>query len=305
MLRRIWRVFDPEGGIGGLWCSLMHDSPRWPVHGHYECGVCGRRYRVPWAEAASTGAAQVRRPPFRPLPSAMVPVVVLIAVLARPSLGGEIMMTAPSPAAAVALERFIGNQGEAGAWPLETMEIEASLPKLKKAGRLLAIRRLLPVGQPDYQVLRIAGDSTVKHQVIVRYLSADEKASQVSVPSVALTPANYKIHYAGAVRLAGGLAYAFRVIPRKKRDGLIDGVLWLDSETGIAVRESGHLAKSPSVFLKRINLTRESKLVNGMVAERITHLSVETRLVGRAQLIIVERPGSEDLASRLTAAEAH
>jgi hypothetical protein len=73
------------------------------------------------------------------------------------------------------------------------------------------------------------------------------------------------------------------MIPRKKREGLIDGVLWLDRETAIAVRESGYLAKSPSVFVERINLTRENDLHNGTIAERITHVSVEMRLFGQAQ----------------------
>jgi len=30
--------------MGRLWCILMHDSPMWPVHGHYECRTCGRQY---------------------------------------------------------------------------------------------------------------------------------------------------------------------------------------------------------------------------------------------------------------------
>ena len=37
--------------IGGLWCEFMHAAPMWPIHGHYECGVCGRLHPVPWAEA--------------------------------------------------------------------------------------------------------------------------------------------------------------------------------------------------------------------------------------------------------------
>jgi hypothetical protein len=49
---------------------------------------------------------------------------------------------------------------------------------------------------------------------------------------------------------------------------------------------------------KRINLTRENELHNGTIAERITHIAVETRLIGRAQLFIVERPTSEETAAR-------
>jgi hypothetical protein len=34
--------------LGVWWCILMHDSARWPIHGHYECASCGRRFPVPW-----------------------------------------------------------------------------------------------------------------------------------------------------------------------------------------------------------------------------------------------------------------
>jgi len=267
------------GRIGALWCWLLHDSLKWPIHGHYECSACGRQYRVPWGERESTGAA-------------ILSVLLLMAVVARPGLCAE-MVTANATAEA-ALQRFVVSQGESGAWPVETIRIEASLPSMKKTGRLRAIRRLLPLGPPEYQVLEIAGDSTVKNQVIVRYISADEKAAEISPSSVALTPSNYKIHYEGAFWLGNRFTYAFRVIPRKKREGLFNGVLWLDSETSIAVRESGYLAKNLSVFVKRINLTRENELQNGAITERVTHVSIETRLVGRTQLVIVEHPGSDE-----------
>jgi hypothetical protein len=254
------------------------------MYGHFNYGLCGRQYLLPWAGAA---------PPC--LRSVIL--VLLLAVLVSPGVATESMTPNTSSAASV-LQRFVVNQVEASGWPVETIEIEASMPTLNKTGRLRAIRRLFPVGHPDYKVLEIAGDATVKNQVIVRYISADEKATELAASSVALTPANYKIHYAGSVWLGDRLTYAFRVIPRKKREGLINGVLWLDRETGIAVRESGYLAKSPSVFVKRINLTRENELHNGTIAERITHVSVETRLIGRAQLIIVERPTSGEAAVR-------
>ena len=35
--------------FGDLWCSLMHSSVMWPIHGHYACATCGRQYPVPWA----------------------------------------------------------------------------------------------------------------------------------------------------------------------------------------------------------------------------------------------------------------
>jgi hypothetical protein len=37
--------------LSELWCDFMHDSPMWPIHGHYQCRTCGRLYRVPWTES--------------------------------------------------------------------------------------------------------------------------------------------------------------------------------------------------------------------------------------------------------------
>jgi hypothetical protein len=252
--------------------------------GHYECIICWQQNLVTWAGAA-----------LQWLRSATL--VLLIALLSWPGFGAE-HVTANDPAASAVLERFLVSQGEAIGWPVETIEIDASLPTLEKTGRLRAIRRFVSAGHPEYNVLEITGDATVKKQIIARYISADEKATKLAASSVGVTPANYKIHYAGSVWLGDRLTYAYRIFPHKKREGLINGVLWVDSETGIAVRESGYLAKSPSIFVKRINLTRENELHNGTIAERITHISVETRLIGRAQLVIVERPTSEDTAAR-------
>jgi hypothetical protein len=33
-----------QSSVGVLWCSLAHESVMWPIHGHYECRSCGRRY---------------------------------------------------------------------------------------------------------------------------------------------------------------------------------------------------------------------------------------------------------------------
>jgi hypothetical protein len=196
------------------------------------------------------------------------------------------------PPAALALERFTANQQLNSRTPVEIIEIEASLPKLNQNGRLRAIRRALSAHRPEYQILEVSGDSMVKHQLIVRYLHADERAAELDNASTAITSPNYKFHYMGPVQLGKDVVYAFRIIPHKKRQGLINGVLWIDSDTGIAVRLSGYLVKNPSIFVRRVNLTRENHIHDGIVDARITHLLIDTRLVGTARLVVVERPSA-------------
>jgi hypothetical protein len=76
------------GGFGTLWCSFLHNSPMWPIRDHYECRTCGRHYRVPWAAPERTGEPRIRQAPLPSLGSALVPALLLIAVLGTPSLHG-------------------------------------------------------------------------------------------------------------------------------------------------------------------------------------------------------------------------
>jgi hypothetical protein len=175
-----------------------------------------------------------------------------------------------------------------------SVEIEASLPKLGQRGRLQAIRHFTPLQAPQYQVLHIEGDRTVRQQVIARYLSAEAQAEAMPASSVAVSPANYKFHYAGVIGAGPGLTYVFQITPRKKRAGLIQGELWIDAATGIAVRQSGYLVKRPSVFLRRVVVVKDTDIRDGVPDSRITHLDIYTRLVGRAELIIRERPFEPD-----------
>jgi hypothetical protein len=45
---------SPVDRLGDLWCTLMHDSMSWPIHGHYTCLTCGRQHLVRWEREAFT-----------------------------------------------------------------------------------------------------------------------------------------------------------------------------------------------------------------------------------------------------------
>jgi len=283
--------------LGVLWCDLMHDSPMWPSHGEYQCRTCGRHYAVPWAEQ---GPLPAPRRAATHVKSVSVPwasiAVILFVALAVPGRASDATTIATTEAASLAFARYTAGFAEMNPWRLETVEIDASLPRLAKSGKLRAIRRILPFGKPEYQVLEITGDSTIKQQVIVRYLAADIQAAGIPASSLAVTPANYRFRYKGEVHTGESVAYMFLITPRKKREGLINGELWLDGRTGAVVRQSGYLVKRPSIFVKRVDVTRETTLHDGTAETRVTHLSINTRLVGRAELTILERPfaGSSD-----------
>lgn len=164
------------------------------------------------------------------------------------------------------------------------MEIDASLPKLQKSGKLQALRSISKLGQITYQGLRFIGDQTIKNDVIVRYLTAEKQSQDIS--QMSLTPKNYKFKYKGMAERNEHLVHVFQVSPKKKMVGLFKGELWVDASTYLPVRESGRFVKNPSVFLKKIEFVRDYEIRDGLAFPKHIESTVDTRFWGPAQMSI-------------------
>jgi hypothetical protein len=214
-------------------------------------------------------------------------------------------MSIDPPAASLALERYLAGAANNAPWSEPNtvlLEIDASLPGLAERGNLRAIRHWPERQTPDYQVIGIEGDTMVKQQVIARYLNAEKEAAAKPASSVAVTLANYKFRYLAS---SGGTPlYAFQITPRHKRIGLIKGELWIDGATGVAVHEAGYLVKRPSIFIRRLKITRDVSLSDGVPYLRTTHLDIDVRFAGRAELTIVESLCVPPLSTRIPAQES-
>jgi hypothetical protein len=166
------------------------------------------------------------------------------------------------------------------------VEIDASLPKLKKHGRLRALRRISPLGLIKYERVKFDGDGTVNNQVITRYLTAEAEAQREASLTMGVTPENYKFKYKGRNQVDGRAVHVFQVSPRKKLQGMFQGELWIDGITYLRVQESGYLVKNPSIFLKRVVFVRKYEIRDGISVPRQVQSVVDTRLVGKAELTI-------------------
>ena len=165
------------------------------------------------------------------------------------------------------------------------VEIRAFIPKLKENGTLQALRKISKVGQVTYRVLSFQGDKTVKNQVIVRYLEAEQQGQGDS--KIDITPENYKFKYRGLKETqTGEQAHVFQLSPRKKKVGLFKGELWLDPKTYLPLLEKGRLVKNPSIFFKKVDFERAFHIRDGLsVPEQMTS-TIDTRLIGKVELQI-------------------
>jgi hypothetical protein len=70
---------------------------------------------------------------------------------------------------------------------------------------------------------------------------------------------------------------------------MIRGELWIDSASGLATRKVGRFIKNPSVFVRRIDVVEDIYIRDEASYLRVTHLVIDTRLAGRAELTVRER----------------
>jgi len=170
------------------------------------------------------------------------------------------------------------------------LAVVASLPGLDKQGSLLAIRDVGESERSQYGIVEVQGDSIVFDRVIAPYLVQQRQAEDLPLSSVIITPRNYTFRYAGAVEAGDKSAYIFRITPKKNRAGLIRGELWIELATGAPVLVTGNLVKMPSPSIRGINVVREIKFEDGCPYARTTHMIIDTRPAGRAELMTVELP---------------
>lgn len=164
------------------------------------------------------------------------------------------------------------------------VSIEASIPKLKEHGTLKALRRISRVGTVVYRNVKFQGDTTIKNEVIARYLSAEQQTQ--GDQSIAITPANYKFKSKGTKSSPQGEVYVFQLTPRKKRVGLFKGELWVDAKTYVPVLEKGKLVKNPSIWFKQFEFERDFKIEGGVAIPKRVEVTADVRLFGKVEMDI-------------------
>ncbi len=185
------------------------------------------------------------------------------------------------------VDRFIqASRTQRTALQSEPMQVEitATLLKSQRHSQLLAVRRISERGEITYDVLQTSGDDGIRRQVIGRYLSAEAQAHDTD--AAALTRVNYRFRLKSVLERLGRRIYVFQLTPRKKMAGLFKGELWVDEATGMPLRESGQLVKSPNWLIKRIVFVRTYEICDGLALPARLDSTVETRVAGTAELSI-------------------
>jgi hypothetical protein len=185
----------------------------------------------------------------------------------------------------VMVERFI-NDIEKDPVPYQAVRrLEASSAKLKESAWMEAFTEYSREGGFTYRVLSQGGSERILNRALKGVLDS-EKENTDQWRKGALTRENYDMMFES--RTADGLLKV-QLNPRRRDSRLLDGAAWLTSQSGALVKLEGRLSKSPSFWVRWVNVTRSYAPVHGTVMPAAVESIADVRIAGMSTFSMVYR----------------
>ena len=113
-------------------------------------------------------------------------------------------------------------------------------------------------GSKSFEVLSSSGWSGARKHIFQRLLDAEVEAARPGGSEDSrMSPRNYSFTMLGAEAIDGRLAYALAVEPKMAKKYLVRGTIWVDAEDYAIVRLEGTPAKSPSFWIKGVQIAHK------------------------------------------------
>jgi hypothetical protein len=139
--------------------------------------------------------------------------------------------------------------------------LRASNKRFKKEGWLTAWTELDPQGGFRYEIVAEGGSDYIRRKVLLKMLDGERDAIASGQPGrVALSPANYRFQ---VVSDDGEIA-KLQIVPLRADTLLVNGTLTIEAGTGDLLSVEGRLAKSPSFWTNRVDVSRRYGRVAGI-----------------------------------------
>jgi hypothetical protein len=214
---------------------------------------------------------------------------------------------APELALQVCRGRSIVQTAHLASYSATTL-IRAQLPDTSQSGDYELQQNYIAPRTLTFKAVKFTGDSFVKTNVITRLLQSEVDHVQKDDPSLnAISPANYKFSYKGTSQLDGRLVHVYQVKPRQKRPGLFKGRIFVDAYKGSLVRAEGKPAKSPSLFIKKLEFVQDYTDIGSFTFPVHIHSEARARIVGHTIVDVYQRdyqPVSDTATSAVVAAHS-
>jgi hypothetical protein len=205
-------------------------------------------------------------------------VVAITASIVTATLVAAPATSSPSQATTDTVSRFL----ESGRPPLKAYRarrhLEASSRGGKMKAQLDAQTTLLPDGAFSFEVLNESGSSLLRQRILRAALLEERDNHSAKLAESDFTRENYDFLVQESTRdselVRIGLA------PRRKSQLLIDGAAFVRRDDADLVRIQGVLAKRPSFWTRKVEITRHYARVDGVRVPIEVRLDADVLLVG-------------------------
>ena len=169
---------------------------------------------------------------------------------------------ASSSNAPPALQRFLSLSDPATVRYRALRRLDAECEGLGKSAWMDVWTELDGRGALQYQVAAEGGSDYIRTKIFRASLDAEQKMWASGAPDRAgITMDNYVFEDRGSE--SEGLAW-LSIKPRRKEMLLVDGSIFLRPSDGELLRLEGRLAKSPSFWIKRVEIVRRYQRLGGV-----------------------------------------
>jgi len=190
----------------------------------------------------------------------------------------HVRATVPN-AAEHSIEQFLAQDDTQRAYRA-TRRLEAENGSRK--GWMEAITEYSPERGLRYAITAEGGSGYIRSRVLRAVLDGErEVIAQGETAGSSLSPSNYTFQANGID--TNGLANVL-LTPRRKERVLVSGMMALDPADGGLVRLQGRLAKSPSFWVKDVDIVRTYQRIDGTVVPVALESKAQLRFLGEASL---------------------
>ena len=152
----------------------------------------------------------------------------------------------------------------------------------RRKGWVEAITEYSPEAGFRYEITAEGGSDLIRSKVLKAVLDGERDViARGETARSSLAPANYRFHANGID--ADGLANVL-LSPRRRERVLVSGMMALNASDGALVRLKGRLAKSPSFWIKNVDIVRTYERIDGTVVPVTLESKAQVRFLGEATL---------------------
>jgi hypothetical protein len=202
----------------------------------------------------------------------------LSALAAERLVGAPAPPVAASPTEAAALERFLADIEKPPVAYEARRRLEAASAKLNESAWLEATTRFDPAAGFTYSIVAEGGSERIRRRVLKAVLETERKSSTGDqLRRGMLSHENYAFDFGG--HAADGML-KIQLTPRRRDSRLVFGSALLTATSGDLVRVEGRLSKSPSFWVKWVNVSRSYSPIGGAMMAVAMESTADVRFAG-------------------------